>query len=361
MIVQQNTNFQKKSSFDGDRLQKFKDELLYLKEAVDLNYLLATLGFVVKKETSSELRASCIIHGGDNETSFRLNKKTRTWSCFSHACDELYGKDLIALVRASRGVSFIEAVNFLKELTGLDSAADAEKIIEYKRKKDKHDFIREFGETESRVVRSKYLDEGVLEANKILRTNYFIEEGFTKEVLDYFDVSGGYVDDNGTKRDVIPIRDADGVLAGCSFSSTVRNVLYKDKYIITPNLDKDNILYNLDKALKYLDGKPLILVEGFKSVWRLYMYGIYNVAACMGACVTAGQKNLLLTHAPEGVVLFFDNDGPGIAGAMRSSVGLTRKLKTHVVFITEFNDKGEGLDPADLSKEAIYDYLKEYI
>lgn len=361
MMIQRSMNSQMKNSSDIDRLHKFKNELLYLKESVDLGFLLASLGFVVKKETNSELRASCIIHGGDNETSFRLNKKTRTWSCFSHACDELHGKDLIALVRACKGFSFIEAVNFLKELTGFVSGIDSDKIIDYKRKKDKNDFIKEFGEANTNVVHSKYLDEHVLEVNKFLRTNYFLEEGFTKETLDYFDVSGGYIDGNGIKRDVIPIRDADGILAGCSFSATVREVLYKDKYLITPNLDKDNILYNLDKALPYLEEKPLILVEGFKSVWRLYDYGIYNVAACMGACVTPGQKNLLLTHAPMGVVLFFDNDGPGISGTVRSSAELTRKLKTHVIFITEFDENGKGLDPADLTKDVIYEYLNGYI
>lgn len=361
MNIQQSTSFQMKSSFNQDRLYQFKNELLFLKESVDLGFLLTTLGFVVKKETSSELRASCIIHGGDNETSFRFNKKTRTWSCFSHACDELHGKDIIALIRACKGFSFIEAVNFLKELTGYSDGFDAEKIIEYKRKKDKTDFIKEYGEDSTKVVRSKYLDENVLEVNKFLRTNYFIEKGFSKKTLDYFDISGGYIDDNGVKRDVIPIRDTDGVLAGCSFSATIRDVLYKDKYIITPNLDKDNILYNLDKALPYLEDKPLILVEGFKSVWRLYDYGIYNVAACMGACVTPGQKNLLLTHSPNGVVLFFDNDGPGISGTVRSTIELTRKLKTHVIFITEFDEEGNGMDPADLTKESVYAYLNGFI
>jgi DNA primase len=360
-MIQRSTSFQTKSSFDSDRLYKLKNELLFLKESVDVGFLLASLGFVVKKETSSELRASCIIHGGDNETSFRFNKKTRTWSCFSHACNELYGKDIIALIRACKGFTFAESVSFLKELTGYTGGVESEKIIEYKRKKDKMDFIKEFGESSTKVVRSKYLDEHVLEVNKFLRTNYFIDEGFTKETLDYFDVSGGYIDEKGIKRDVIPIRDADGILAGCSFSSTVREVLYKDKYLITPNLDKDNILYNLNNALPYLEKKPLILVEGFKSVWRLYDYGIYNVAACMGAALTPGQKNLLLTHSPNGAIIFFDNDGPGIEGAVRANIELTRKLKTQVIFITEIDSNGKGLDPADLTKDVVYTYLNDYI
>ena len=355
-------HIQTKTLYNNDNTG-FKETLLFLKESVDLNLLLVTLGFKVSKETHFELRASCIIHGGDNQTSFRLNKKTRTWSCFSHSCDSLYGKDIIALVRACRGCTFMEAVTFLKELTGFGEDFSYEKSLEYKRAKNKKDFIEEHTQDkELKKVKSKYLDESILECNKFLRSNYFIvEDSFDVDTLDFFGISGGYVDENGHKRDVIPIRDINNTIVGCAFSDTKRSATYKDKYLFTPNLDKDNIFYNLNNAVKYIEDKPLIIVEGFKSVWRLYKYGIKNVVACMGTSITEGQKQLLMLHAPKGAILMFDNDPPGVKGMIRSIEFIGGKVNVEAVFITEFDKNGKGLDPADLSKEQIYSYLSDYI
>jgi hypothetical protein len=57
----------------------------------------------------------------------------------------------------------------------------------------------------------------------------------------------------------------------------------------------------------------------------------------------------------------FDNDLAGISGSMKAFSDLNRKTKIDVVFITEFDNSGKGLDPSDLSKVQIYGYLKNYV
>ena len=74
--------------------EDFRIRLSNLKDAIDPHYLVESLGFVVKKETPKELRCTCIVHGGDNPTSFRFNKERKTWVCFSHKCHEVFGNDI---------------------------------------------------------------------------------------------------------------------------------------------------------------------------------------------------------------------------------------------------------------------------
>ena len=61
-------------------------QLNRLKEAVDAEKLLGMLGFEISKTNSSEVRAVCKIHGGTNKSSFRMDKLTKNWQCFSSHC-----------------------------------------------------------------------------------------------------------------------------------------------------------------------------------------------------------------------------------------------------------------------------------
>ena len=134
------------------------------------------------------------------------------------------------------------------------------------------------------------------------------------------------------------------------------------KYKLTPGFDKDAVLYNLYNIKDMLKDKPLIIVEGFKSVWRFYEYGIYNVAAAIGACITPGQLSCIYTHAHKGAILMFDNDKAGVAGTVGAIKNLFAKVNPLIpVFITEVDSSGKGLDPSDLSKEQVYSYLKGII
>jgi hypothetical protein len=60
-------------------------------------------------------------------------------------------------------------------------------------------------------------------------------------------------------------------------------------------------------------------------------------------------------------VLFFDNDEAGAIGTVKGYEDLWSKMEVHPVFITEVDEDGEGLDPADLDKETVYRYLKGWI
>lgn len=332
--------------------QEFKDKLSFIKDKVDSRYLLESLGIQVQRETFKELRANCAIHGGDNPTSFRFNKEKKSWVCFSHKCHDEFGNDVIGLIRAVNKIDFMGAVDYLSQLVGEFDTVDA---LNYKIDKEKREFIE--NSKQEPYMHPDVSDEK-LSHYGWLRSRFFNEDGFSNSTLDYFEIAGGYKKE-GLIRDIIPIRDTDGKLVAYSLRDIRKNVDYDIKYQITAGFDKDKVLYNLHRVIP--TEKPIILVEGFKSVWRLYDYGIKNVVAVMGSKITQGQQKLLYSHATNGIVIMFDNDKAGVEGTIDGYTQLNEKLDVNTVFITEVDKEGNGLDPADLNKETILDYLKDYI
>jgi DNA primase len=335
--------------------EDFRVRLSNLKDVIDPHYLVESLGFVVKKETPKELRCTCIVHGGDNPTSFRFNKERKTWVCFSHKCHEVFGNDIIGLIKATQKIEFVEAVEYLSKLTG--DIGDGLDALNYRKEKERREFI-ENNKTTANI--HPEVNEERLLRYRPLRSKFFnIESGFSDEILDKFEIAGGYKSNDGLIREIIPIRDTKGKLAAYSLRDIRPNASYESKYKITYGFDKDGVLYNLHKIIPV--SKPIIIVEGFKSVWRLYEYGIKNVVAAIGSKITRGQCRLLCSHALHGAVIFFDNDIAGVLGTIDAYSNLKTKMDISPIFITETDDEGNGLDPADLEKETIYNYLQEYI
>lgn len=341
-----------KSPDKEKKWEEFRDRLNYIKDAVDSRYLLESLGIQIQRESFKELRSNCVIHGGDNSTSFRFNRERKTWVCFSHKCHEVFGNDVIGLIKAINKVEFMDAVDYLGNLVG---DYDTSAALNYKREREKREFVEN---SPKELYIHPNVSDDKLSSYSWLRSQYFNGHGFSNRTLDYFEIAGGYKKE-GIIKDIIPIRDVNGKLIAYSLRDTRENVDYDMKYQITAGFDKDKVLYNLFRMVPTT--LPIILVEGFKSVWRLYDYGIKNVVAIMGSKVTQGQQKLLYSHATNGVVLLFDNDKAGAEGTIDAFQRLDDKLDVFPVFITEIDENGSGLDPADLDKETAYGYLKDYI
>lgn len=345
-----------KSYLEKDnRWENFKERLDCLKESVDAHYLVESLGFKITKETPKELRASCVIHNGDNQSAFRFNKDSGTWVCFTHRCHEIHGNDMIGLIKAVTGKNFSDAVEYLKQF---GSDFGGLNYLENKRRREMENFMKSY---DTIKLKHKSVNEESLNKFKSLRSNFFLKQGFSNKVLDRFEIAGGWSDSQNVVRDIIPIRDDFGELVAYSLRDTRPNVVDDDfKYILTPGFDKQNCLYNMNVAQEYGDRLPIIVVEGFKSVWRLHEYGINNVVAVMGSRITEGQIFILCLYAMKGVVVMFDNDSSGAEGIKRACEDLKGKMDVFPIYIQELGHNGKGLDPADLTREQIYEYLETY-
>jgi len=343
-------NLSKNNTFED--WEAFKKELMVLKNSVDCRVLLESLGFTIVRETAKEFRASCHIHGGDNSSAFRFNRESRTWVCFTHKCHDILGRDIISLIRVSKDLDFFGAVNYLKTLVGSVDLND-DVFNKLKIEQEKKAFIREHCTTHHKP---SYVSEEHLHAHLSFRSNGFLKDGFSPKTLDHFEIGGGYVDGEGNIRDIIPIRDVDGTLLAYSLRDVrrIKDIDDSEKYIITPGLLKDRVLYNLNNAKDFLTTQKLIVVEGFKSVWKLYEIGMYNVVAVMGSVITPGQQSLIYKYANKGIAILFDNDVPGIVGANKAFVEMGKKIK-----ITPLIMYGpEGTDPADLKENELLKILK---
>lgn len=336
------------SKFEEDKIN-----LRRLKSVVDPRYLVESLGFKVDRETSKEIRCECKIHGGDNKTAFRFNKETKTWVCFTKKCHEIYGYDVIGLIKGAMGLDFMSAVKYLKDLVG-DVGDLSLKALEYDMRREREEFINRY---KTPGVSDAIVTEECLRQFKPFRSNHFLDGGFPKETLDYFEVAGGFKDGYGYQRDIIPIRDVKGALVGYHLRDIRTDVTDDYKYIHSRGFDKENVLYNLDKAKDYGKSMPLIVVEGEKSVWKMYDYEIYNVVACMGNSITKGQANLLRTYALKGVIVMLDSDESGIRGNVNAHMELKNDMDVITIFITEVGEDSKGFGPADLPKEIVYRYL----
>ena len=339
----------KMQSNKDERWENFKIKLEYLKDMVDPRYLVESLGIVITRETPKELRGACAVHGGDNPTSFRFNKDKKTWVCFSHKCHDIHHNDIIGLIRAMQHIDFMGAVDYLSNMVGdFDSAIEG---LKFRREKEQKAFI---GQTSTETYIHPKVNEERLAGYMGHRSPLFGNDGFSDETLDYFEIGGGYQTNDKLTRDVVPIRDIDGQLVAYSLRDIRPDAEYASKYHITYGFDKDKVLYNLHRLVP-VDG-PVVVVEGFKAVWRLADYGITNIVAVMGSKITQGQQKLLFSNAIHGAIIFFDCDVAGVEGAMVAYETLRYRMDVSPVFITE-----EGKDPADLDRETIYSYLTPYL
>ena len=240
------------------------------------------------------------------------------------------------------------AVKYLENLAGID-INNEDSYLEFKRAKDRRDFIDHT--KDNRQVPSALLSEDYLKSFKKFRSNFFMlskNGGFTEEILDLFEIGGGYIDRYGFQRDVIPIRDVNGVLRAYSCRDITGQTDEDYKYILTKGFDKDKVLYNLHYAKDHMGkSRTLIVVEGFKSVWKLNMAGYKNVVACMGSHITTGQQSLLYMYAFN-VVLLLDMDKAGVKGTRSAVNDMIGKIGIKPLFLP-YIDK----DPADLGIEEI--------
>jgi DNA primase len=145
---------------------------------------------------------------------------------------------------------------------------------------------------------------------------YILDRGFTLDTLKEWGV--GY--DSITNTAVLPVR-VDGKLIGL----IRRKISTQDdgpKYLYTSGMRKSEVLFGLDKALKFNSNK-IILVEGPLDAMWLHQYG-YPAVAILGAGISQEQATLVRKHFWE-VVLAFDSDSAGqkaIAIGARALSGL---------------------------------------
>lgn len=142
--------------------------------------------------------------------------------------------------------------------------------------------------------------------------------GFTSSVVHQFGL--GY--DPLSNVAVIPVRYADGVLAGITrrFMDPGIGPRYKDAF----GFDKAGNLFGSWIVHMTAAPKVLVVVEGPLDAVAVWSAG-YPAVAQYGSSLTDNQKLLIERLGPESVVLMYDNDKAGQKATL-SAIGINRRL-----------------------------------
>ena len=313
---------------------------------IGLVNILSWLGFSNIREDYNSVRASCAVHGGDRKDSFCIYKNTLVWKCFSKKCEHEYGESFFALIAARLGCSKVDAVDQFCEVFGVDPDT-------FELDSANERFYKLSSYINYKISTAAQPNVDMVLPNILGFTDYFLSDrggNFNESTINHFGVNTFYIDKEDRKRVFIPIFDAEGTFV--AYSGRAEDDSKSRKYKNSFGPFAGRVLYNLNNA-RQSKSDYIIVVEGFKSVWRLYEYGYDNVVSCLGSVLKPKQLELLLLTLKR-IVLLLDNDDAGIVG---TEVALKEYKYIADIIPISYN---LDADPADLPKDVIDELLGKY-
>ena len=296
--------------------------------------ILEVVGQRVQLQRSGRsFKGNCPFHQ-ERTPSFHVFPDRQSWRCFG-ACAT--GGDAINFVMRTENLEFGEAIRQLSQRVGLpmpdrqgtrtDNPAFQinEVACAY--------FQRTLASTQGADARAymerRGLDRAASDAFQIglapsdgesLR-NHLVRQGFGPERL----VAAGLVreGDDGQQRDLfrgrlmVPIRDAEGRLAGFGGRSLDDS---EPKYLNSPQsevFDKSRLLYAMDRAKDSVRKEGAVIVEGYMDAIAAHQAGFRNVVASMGTALTEPQVNSI-RRLTDRVTMALDQDTAGQQATLRS-------------------------------------------
>lgn len=323
----------------------------------NINMLLNQLGFSGVHSYGNDTRANCLVHGGNNSTSFIFRTDIKMWYC--HACGT-YG-DIVQLVIDLQKVSLKEACSYIASSIGV--SIDGLEII-LKPNPLKKDIDKWFKYKEKSAKKAEI---ELYETPSILTKRVTSFRNFKKETIDKFNLF--YVEQfpiKSKKGEEVIIKNR--LLTPIWFNGKQVGIMLrkidkeeKVKWIIQPtSLDKDNILYNLEVG-KFYD--EIVLVEGIWDVWAFIEADVECVVCLFGVSITEGQMLLLQKHTCN-ITFAFDGDEAGCLGVIKG-IDKTRKIFNVNVVDFELNQDPESITRQELRilyEEKLHyaDWLKKH-
>jgi DNA primase len=310
------------------------------------------------KPGNDSLTGPCPIHKGTHATQFRVSISKNCWNCFS---DCHCGGNVLDFVAKMEKVDTNEAANRMVEWFNLDiEKLNAESERAKHQPNPNHESANKQGAPTrptsaigAKPTGSKASEPKVSEPNKPLgfvlklanQHPYFAERGLTPETVAEFGL--GFCDKGVMSgRIAIPIHNMDSELVGYAGRWPGKPPEERPKYRLPDGFKKASEIYRLAQALREPEEYPLIIVEGFFDVMKLWQLGIRKTVALMGSSMSATQEQLIIrvTNENSTIIVMFDEDDAGRAG--RDEV--LRRLATKA-FVRVVAFEKEDFQPEDLT------------
>lgn len=375
-------------SYNQQQLKALSDKL-----CDDIDNLLDSLGIIEYKILDRMIVMKCPIHGGDNNSACNLYYKGDSyrgnWKCRTHQCEEIFKASIIGFIRGCLSrhngwtgggdsmVSFNDAVDYAIKFTkqkNIDFKIDKKEI-------EKNNFINIVNnvqqETKDKFDINKISRKDIIR-NLQIPSTYFIQRGFSREILLKYDVGECISHDKEmSHRAVVPVYDSSHqYMVGCSgrslFSICHKCKSYHDLDNTCPNDDykwqyskwKHNKgfktqehLYNLWYAKDFIQqSRSIIIVESPGNVWRLEEAGIHNSVALFGSVLQDKQKLLVDLSGAMTIYVLMDNDD---AGKKASNKIYEKCSRTYNVYNIDIDHPDVAEMTVDEIKEIIIPQIRD--
>lgn len=314
----------------------------------NIERLFDTLGIDNIKSNGKMLVGECPIHNGDNTSAFNLYPDGESyrgnWKCRTHNCDKIFKGSIIGFVRGvlsnkkynwqkdgDNTASFKETIDFIEQFLGnkLHNIKISKAEVE---KKTFTNIVKNIVNTETVLISHK-VTRNTVRSSLVIPSEYFITRGFSKEILDKYDVGlCNKPEKEMYNRAVAPIYDQNHkYIVGCTGRSIYEKCVscssYHNpssecpskedrwkfpKWKHNADFKSQNYLYNFWYAKDYITEKSnVILVESPGNVWKLEECGIHNSVALFGSNLSDRQKIILDGSGAMTIIVITDNDEAG--------------------------------------------------
>lgn len=278
--------------------EKIDEEILnQMIESVNLlEYIAQT--YNVHRINDDSWAISCPLHR-DKTPSLKITPSKNMFHCFS--CG--FSGTILQWMIKIEGLSFPQAVAKLSAMTGIDATKYRQSTSFKAFKELKNIWKAEDTKTNQR----KLLSPNEIDKYKKEYPQEWLDEGITKEAMDEFNIRI----DNEANRIVYPIWDNNGNIITIKGRTRYEN--YKQmkiaKYISYNKIYGSDFLVGLRENVNHIKEKnEVIVVEGIKSVMKLWGWGYDNAVAAETSSMTDMQIKLLLSLNVRNVIIAFDSD-----------------------------------------------------
>lgn len=294
----------------------------------------------------------CPIHGGDNPEGCSIftdgEDVVGNWKCWTGSCDQDYAQNIFGFVRGCLSSQSGEEANLndtYKFCTSIckPKETDKDNVNTTKEVKLIDIFLKKSPEQESTLSREE------IRSKIDIPSKYYLDRGFSKEVLDVFDV-GDCLEKNKPmyNRAVVPIYDHKDRYIGCVGRSLQEQT--KPKWLHSKGFKKEH-LYGLNIAKDtIMKERSIFLLEGQGDVWRMHEAGFSNSVGIFGSSISDDQLIILEEIGVMNVIILTDYDEAGKKAAKQIINKCGRRFN---YFRPELNAKDVG----DLSVEELQEQL----
>jgi len=340
--------------------------------------------------SSKMIMMKCPIHDGDNPSALNLyyegDQYRGNWICHTHGCEKVFRNSILGFLRGvlskqkldwsqdnDQVISFEETLQFAIDFTQCNISNIQINPVE-KNKTNFTNMVKTFNDSVHK--HQTKIDPSLLKRNLTIPARYYIDRGYTPEVLNKYDV--GVCNTPGKamyQRVVVPIYDTDHqYVIGCTGRSIFKqcsqckkyhhhndqcpdssNLWKYSKWKHSNGFKADSSLYNYWFAKKHiLSSNTIILVESPGNVWRLEEAGFHNSVGLFGSALSEKQKSIIDGSGAMNIILLMDNDK---AGNLATQQIVQKCDRTYNIYTPSFDNE----DIAEMSVKEIQKMLSHYI